>query len=355
MGSLVGVRERFWPAAAWAGLVAGAAALTGLVTTTVSPPTDEPGRAPPAAITLDHDLARAGTAPLGCALGQGASRASHSVEVSDGPEGSDRAGGETRNDPHALTPAEAEDLDRQLREVPVDQVPQGGPSQEVPVVVHVISAADGTGDLDEDTVLDQLSVLNGGFSGAYGGADTGFRFQLQEITRTQDDAWFHDFGAHEREAKQRLRSGGAEVLNIYSVNLGDGVLGRSTFPQDYAERSSHDGVVLDHRTVPDGGRANFDLGHTATHEVGHWLGLFHTFQNGCAFPGDYVADTPYERFEATGCPEGRNSCSQRWGTDPVHNFMNYSNDACLSEFTAGQAQRMARAWFGFRDEQDYGA
>ncbi|MFD0804009.1 zinc metalloprotease, partial [Streptomonospora algeriensis] len=218
----------------------------------------------------------------------------------------------------------------------------------VPVAVHIVHAEDGTGDLGDSTVHEQIEVLDTAFSGGYSGADTGFGFRLADLTRTADDAWFEDFGAHEDEIKSSLHQGGAGTLNLYIARLGGGVLGRATFPQEHSADPDNDGVAVDLRTVPGGGLEGFDLGYTAVHETGHWLGLFHTFQNGCTGPGDYVGDTPYEAEQSSGCPEGRDTCPEREGEDPVHNFMDYSDDPCLNRFTQGQAQRMSEHWTAFR-------
>lgn len=252
-------------------------------------------------------------------------------------------------DSGSLTAEEAAEFDRLLHQAAVPhRAPNPRNPQTVDVVFHVVSHPNGTGNLDQDTIDEQIRVLNKAFSGDYGGVDTGFRFALEATTRTQSSDWFTDFSGNEKKMKRKLRRGGAETLNIYSLNMGEGLLGRASFPQEYRRDPRGDGIVIDYRTVPGGSYTKFNLGHTATHETGHWLGLFHTFQNGCASPGDYVFDTPYEREQATGCPTGRDTCPHRRGLDPVNNYMNYSDDPCLKEFTRGQAERMAMSWTAFR-------
>ncbi|WP_460754975.1 zinc metalloprotease [Nocardiopsis oceani] len=249
-----------------------------------------------------------------------------------------------------VTPEQAAEYDEELREalVPLRGHEFSAPHT-VPVVVHVISAEDGTGAISDSRVDEQLDVLNRAYRGDFAtgseGTDTGFRFQLSSVERTTDDTWFNDFNQHSGTIRSSLRQGGPETLNIYTAELDSGLLGFSTFPQDYSDQ---DGVVVDHNTLPGGDRDRFNEGQTATHEVGHWLGLFHTFQNGCQSPGDYVDDTPYEREAASGCPIGRNTCPERPGRDPVTNFMNYSDDACMTHFTPGQAERMVEHWAAFR-------
>lgn len=98
-------------------------------------------------------------------------------------------------------------------------------------------------------------------------------------------------------------------------------------------------------------RSGYNKGYTLVHEVGHWLGLFHVFEgNSCdpAMPGDYVDDTPVQSTATTGCPKGKDSCPMQAGEDSLHNFMDYSVDACYTGFSVGQWGRMQMLWGMFR-------
>lgn len=218
-----------------------------------------------------------------------------------------------------------------------------GGSVTVNVYWHVIRKGTGisNGDIPQSQIDAQINVLNNAYSGATGGFDTPYRFVLASVTRTTNSSWYTmGSGSNaEAQAKAALRVGGANALNIYSANPGGGLLGWATFPWWYAGDPTDDGVVILYSSVPGGTASPYNLGDTATHEVGHWLGLYHTFQGGCSANNDFVSDTPAESSPAFGCPNGRNTCSSS-GVDPITNFMDYTDDSCMFKFTAGQSARM---------------
>ena len=226
---------------------------------------------------------------------------------------------------------------------------RGGGAVTIPVIFHVIQADSSSGSVSNAVIDDQMQVLNDSFDGTTGGADTGLRFELVGTDRTVNPSWSPmDYESPQSEAmKNQLHEGGSRTLNLYSTVLTGGLLGWATFPSSFQSAPKIDGVVFDYRSLPGGSFANYNLGATVTHEVGHWAGLFHTFQGGCAEPGDMVADTPAEATDTSGCPAGKDTCLAA-GVDPIHNFMDYSYDSCMYEFTAGQADRTAQQVSGFR-------
>jgi hypothetical protein len=215
----------------------------------------------------------------------------------------------------------------------------------IDVYFHVINKGTGSanGDLSSQMITDQMNVLNAAY------APWGWTFKLVTVTRTTNSTWFNscDDSAVEAQMKGALRQGSADDLNIYSCNPGGGLLGWATFPSWYASNPKDDGVVLLYSSLPGGAAAPYNLGDTATHEVGHWMGLYHTFQGGCAKTGDSVSDTPSERSAAYGCPTGRDTC-RGTGSDPISNFMDYTDDACMDQFSAGQDARMDQLFSAYR-------
>jgi hypothetical protein len=232
--------------------------------------------------------------------------------------------------------------------------PEGAPEAITPtatggvinVYFHVINKGTGiaNGDIPDSMIADQIQVLNAAY------APWGWSFNLVSTDRTTNAIWY-TMGpgtAAETQAKNALRQGSADDLNIYSANPGGGLLGWATFPWSYASDPKDDGVVLLYASLPGGAAEPYNLGDTGTHEVGHWMGLYHTFQGGCnKRRGDFVEDTPPEKSPAYGCPTGRDSC-RAGGLDPIHNFMDYTDDACMDHFTAGQDARMDAQFTTYR-------
>ncbi len=242
-------------------------------------------------------------------------------------------------DPH---PAAQAAIDRRIAEFRSMMGVQPGASMEaagpIPVWFHVVYQDDKRkgveGNIPDAMLWDQLDVLNAAYAG------TGFSFTMGGINRVKNNRWFTGCGGGaERKMKRSLAVDPAHNLNFYTCKPGGGILGYAYFPWDYPEDSFMHGVVALYSSLPGGSAAPYDEGDTGTHEVGHYLGLYHTFQGGCNAPGDSVADTPYEASAAYGCPVGRDTCAQA-GLDPITNFMDYTDDACMDEFTGGQATRM---------------
>ena len=253
------------------------------------------------------------------------------------------------------TPADQLELIEQMASKATDP----GGVVTVPVHWHVVTTTAGDGDVSA-LVPAQMQVLRDAFAGSK------FAFDLQSVNVVANNAWFFAAAgsADEVAMKNALRKGGPDVLNIYTTN-GDVYLGWATLPFYYKFGPSYDGVVLWWAAMPGTGLSGpateepdgvltYDQGDTGTHEVGHWLGLEHTFGpgNGCTTPGDKIKDTPTEAEPQFFCVQ-RDSCvgSAFPGDDPITNFMDYVDDVCMDNFTSEQTKRMRKHYHAFRDKK----
>lgn len=213
--------------------------------------------------------------------------------------------------------------------------------------IHITSGTEGAVDAQQRS--DQIEVLNS----AYREHGITFRYEEEEVKVVDDADWFRmgHGSAAERAAKSALQVDPETTLNFYTTN-GGGLLGWATFPWDLEGDPALDGVVVLYSSLPNIGPPPYNLGETATHEVGHWLGLFHTFQGGCTATGDHVGDTVAHSGPNYGKPavgQRHNACDA--GDEaPIKNYMNYVDDDWMDRFTGGQVTRMRDIVGAFRPE-----
>lgn len=158
----------------------------------------------------------------------------------------------------------------------------------VPVVFHIILSTSSVGDVTDTQLEQQINVLNQFLS------DSDYQFYLAGYTKTRNDSWRNlvKYSANEINMKNALSIDPTHVLNVYITSTID-YLGWTRFPDEYIESSPQHGVIVRTDCLPSGGYTNYDLGRIMAHEVGHYLGLYHTFDEyGACKDADKVDDTP---------------------------------------------------------------
>ncbi|MBG9376893.1 zinc metalloprotease [Panacibacter sp. DH6] len=234
---------------------------------------------------------------------------------------------------------------------------------EVPVAFHIIANRKGIG-LQGNMLVrinDQIKAMNMVYS------KFNITFKLNSIDTTTNDVWFNNASVNGNlqalvEMTKALSNNPTNIMNVYTLSLKN--LGEATFPWDVSKGTPMDYVLINYNTLSGGPETFFNgmynEGKTLIHEVGHFLGLLHTFEggnpniacdsdlnNGCN-TGDQVDDTPPQKIcYFYGCNVNENSCPAP-GNDPVKNFMGYNPDACMSELTSGQGDRLKQGIIKFR-------
>lgn len=236
-----------------------------------------------------------------------------------------------------------------------------GDTIELPVVVHVVYRTTAQ-NISDGQINSQIAVLNEDFQNRNADranmpansfqtvTSSGFnvRFVVSQIIRKQTTK--RSFSTND-DVKKSSRGGSNPVdptrnLNIWVCNLSNGVLGYAQFPGGPV---ATDGVVClysafgSRAKYPSGTYSSpFDLGRSATHEVGHWMNLRHTWGDdgtGCT-GSDLVGDTPNQGGYNVGCPSyPKVSCSNGPKGDMFMNYMDYTDDRCMFMFSTGQKSR----------------
>lgn len=224
----------------------------------------------------------------------------------------------------------------------------------IDAVFHIVASNDMKDAITNDMPSGQIDALNTAYN------PYNFHFNLINTTWTVNDTWAAADNDHLADMKTSLRQGTYTTLNIYFQTDIKKVLGHCTLPSALSANRANglawvnDGCNVNAHTMPNGLMDGYNMGGTAIHETGHWLGLLHTFEGkACTGPGDYIDDTPVESTPTDGCPTSpaKKSCPDQQKADeadPIHNYMDYSIDECYEGFTVQQVKRMHDMWKLYR-------
>lgn len=252
----------------------------------------------------------------------------------------------------------------------------------IPVVFHIIHD-DSLQNISQAQIMNQIKILNEdfrrktgtpGFSTDPASADMQIEFRLAQYdpNGVKHDGINRIKSALTNNAGDQVKAlsywNSTKYLNVWvvktinssSVPAGGTILGYAQFPWQQSSKPSTDGVIIRSDQIGVVGTGQISQGgRTLTHEIGHWLGLYHTFQDGCAggtanncaSQGDQVCDTPPVATSSTGCNVGQNSCTTDVPDlpDMVRNYMDYSDGTCMNTYTAGQKARVFNSLASYRN------